>query len=108
MKRLLGHTSYSARNPNRARALIGSFALMNPSQFHRPDGKGYAFVADMLLEFDAFNPQLAGASRPVFRTWRMMSADRRTQALSHLQRLSKRGGLSSDLSDIIERTIGAG
>ena len=33
-------------NPNRVRALIGSFAQVNHTQFNRIDGAGYDFVAD--------------------------------------------------------------
>jgi aminopeptidase N len=105
VKGLMSHTAYSAQNPNRARALIGSFALMNPSQFHRADGAGYAFLADMLLAFDAFNPQLAGRISTAFRTWRMMEPGRRGKAEAALKRIMAAPKLSSDLRDIVERTL---
>jgi aminopeptidase N len=106
VKDLMGHQAYSAQNPNRARALIGSFALMNPSQFHRPDGEGYRFLADMLLAFDAFNPQLAGRVATAFRTWRSMEPGRRQHAKEALLRIQAVKALSSDLKDIIDRTLG--
>ena len=43
---LTGHPAFSMANPNRVRSLIGSFAQGNPTQFNRPDGAGYEFVAD--------------------------------------------------------------
>jgi aminopeptidase N len=105
VKALMSHAAYSAQNPNRARALIGSFALMNPSQFHRADGAGYDFLATMLLAFDAFNPQLAGRVATAFRTWRMMESGRRAKAESALRRIAGSPKLSSDLKDIVERTL---
>ncbi|MFI5026889.1 MAG: aminopeptidase N, partial [Solirubrobacterales bacterium] len=59
VKRLTRHPLFSIKNPNKVRALIGTFAMANPINFNRPDGKGYAFVADRVLELDAFIPQMA-------------------------------------------------
>ncbi len=36
--RLQEHPAFTMTNPNRVRALIGSFAFGNPTQFARPDG----------------------------------------------------------------------
>jgi aminopeptidase N len=106
VKALMSHDAYSAQNPNRARALIGSYAMANPSQFHRADGAGYDFLATMLLAFDAFNPQLAGRVAIAFRTWRMMEAGRRAKAEAALRRVAATDTLSTDLRDIVERTLG--
>src|SRR5262249_43206450 len=38
------HAAFSSANPNRIRALIGSFAQANQTQFNRGDGAGYNFV----------------------------------------------------------------
>ncbi len=35
------HPAFSIANPNRVRALIGSFAMLNQIQFNRADGAGY-------------------------------------------------------------------
>src|SRR3954451_9668707 len=48
VKELMQDRAFSTQNPNRIRALIGSFVLANPTQFHRADGAGYAFLADMV------------------------------------------------------------
>ncbi len=54
---LLGNQS------NRVRALIGGFAHGNQTQFNRPDGAGYDFVADTVLALDPKNPQVAARTR---------------------------------------------
>ena len=57
--KLTRHPLFSIKNPNKVRALIGTFAMANPVSFNRPDGRGYEFLADRVLEIDAFNPQVA-------------------------------------------------
>src|SRR6185312_4067815 len=74
VKALMQHPSFSMGNPNRVRALIGSFAAANPSQFNRADGKGYDFVADLAVELDGKNPQVAARMLSAFKSWRALEA----------------------------------
>ena len=46
---LLVHPDFSLKNPNKSRALIGSFAG-NMRHFHDADGSGYRWLADRILE----------------------------------------------------------
>jgi aminopeptidase N len=61
VRTLTQHPAYSARNPNRVRALIGSFCHGNLAEFHALDGSGYRFWADQVLEAAAFLKADAGA-----------------------------------------------
>src|SRR5690606_4250689 len=45
---LTAHPAFDARNPNRLRALVATFASMNPARFHDPSGAGYRFLADQI------------------------------------------------------------
>ncbi|MFE8033999.1 aminopeptidase N, partial [Thiohalocapsa marina] len=56
---LLEHPDYSARNPNRVRALVSTFSNVNQVRFHAADGAGYRFLVDRVLELDPVNPLLA-------------------------------------------------
>ncbi len=62
VKQAMSHPTFSIRNPNRLRALIGSFAMSNQVQFHAVDGSGYRFLTDLLIELNEVNPQVASAS----------------------------------------------
>ena len=64
-------------NPNRVRSLIGSFAQGNPTQFNRPDGAGYEFMADRILALDPNNPQVASRMTTAFKSWRVLESGRR-------------------------------
>ena len=103
---LMNHSGFSLSNPNRTRSLIGSFAMSNPSQFHRADGAGYNFLADIVLELDRSNPQVAARLLSSFRTWRSMESTRREHALAALKRIAAVEGLSPDVSDIAVRSLG--
>ena len=106
MQALTAHPAFSFANPNRVRALIGAFAG-NPTQFNRPDGQGYAFIADNVLALDAKNPQIAARLATAFRTWRTLEAGRRALAEAALKRIKAAPSLSRDLADIVERALAA-
>jgi len=56
---LLSHPQFSLKNPNRARSLIGAFAMNNPKYFHCPTGRGYQFLAEQIAKLNEINPQVA-------------------------------------------------
>jgi aminopeptidase N len=102
---LTAHPSFSMANPNRVRALIGSFAQANHTQFNRLDGAGYNFIADVVLELDPKNPQVAARLMGAFRSWRALEKGRRAQAEAALRRVSGAASLSRDVHDIAARTL---
>ncbi|KAA2236127.1 aminopeptidase N [Salinarimonas soli] len=104
--RLMNDPAFSITNPNRVRSLVGSFALNNATQFHRADGRGYAFLADMVVALDGTNPQVAARLLTAFGTWRTMSAERRQGAEAALRRVASKPDLSPDVSDIVHRSLG--
>ena len=105
VKALMQHPSFSMGNPNRVRALIGSFAAVNPSQFNRADGKGYDFVADIAIELDGKNPQVAARMFSAFKSWRAIEPERRKAAESALKRAANAPKLSADSRDIVSRSL---
>jgi aminopeptidase N len=105
VKRLMGHPAFSMGNPNRVRALIGSFAMLNQVQFNRADGAGYEFLAEIVLRLDEANPQLAARLLTSFGAWRMMNQDRRSKARQTLLAIAGKPNLSRDVADIVNRSI---
>src|SRR5579863_1114261 len=107
VRALTGHPAFSMANPNRVRALIGSFAQVNHTQFNRADGAGYDFVADTLLTLDPKNPQVAARLMGAFRSWRVLEPQRRERAEATLRRVAAAPSLSRDVGDIVARTLAA-
>ena len=105
VQELTSHAAFSMANPNRVRALIGAFAQGNHTQFNRADGAGYDFIADTMLALDPKNPQVAARIMGAFRSWRALEPRRRAQAEATLRRVAAVPTLSSDLHDIVARTL---
>jgi aminopeptidase N len=106
VKRLMATPGFAVSNPNRLRALVGSFATANQTQFNRLDGLGYAFLADVVLDVDGRNPQVAARLLSAFKSWRAMEPTRRDKARAALARVAGAEKLSVDVRDIAERSLG--
>ena len=103
---LLSHPKFSLKNPNRIRALLGSFALGNPTGFNRADGAGYRLLADQALEIDRFNPHVAARMLGAFESWRILEPGRQARAKAVLEDLAAKS-LSTDSYEIVTKTLGA-
>ncbi len=105
LRSLMEHPHFSLANPNRVRALIGTFSMANQTAFHSADGEGYRLVAETVAALDSHNPQVAARLATAFRSWRSLEKGRREHARKLLAEMSKRTELSRDLADILERTL---
>ena len=73
-------------NPNRLRSLVGAFAA-NQRAFHDASGRGYRFLADMILAVDKLNPQTAAKLVPPLGRWRRFGEDRAALMRAELERI---------------------
>lgn len=105
VKALTAHSAFAITNPNRVRALIGTFAQTNPTQFNRADGAGYEFAADYVLKLNDTNPQVAARLMTAFKSWRALENIRRGHAEKAIRRVAAAGNLSADVKDIAERAL---
>jgi aminopeptidase N len=104
VRRLAEHPDFTLANPNRARALIGSFA-MNQWAFHQRGGAGYGFVADMIIAIDKLNPQVAARLVPPLGRWRRFAEDRAALMRGELERVLKAPGLSKDVYEQASKSL---
>jgi aminopeptidase N len=101
---LMRHHAFSLANPNRTRALIGGFTA-NQTQFNRADGAGYQLLADIVLQLDGSNPQIAARLLTALRSWRSLEPGRRDKAEAALARIAAQNRLSADVRDIVTRSL---
>jgi aminopeptidase N len=106
VKALMGHSEFTLSRPNRVRALIGSFAGMNPVGFNAADGAGYELLASGVLKLDSKNPQLAARLAGNFKSYKVLEEGRRAHAEAALKRIAAASGLSRDTYEIVTRTLG--
>ena len=103
---LRNHPDFTLENPNRARSLVGVFA-MNLARFHDDQGRGYRFLGDVVAELQTRNPQVAARLVSALNGWRRFEPGRRGRMKGELERLSKQPDLSKDVFEVIQRALQA-
>jgi aminopeptidase N len=101
---LARHPDFTLSNPNRLRALAGNFGA-NHWAFHSADGRGYAFLADMILAADKLNPQVAARLITPFGRWRRFEAKRAEMMRQALERIAASPGLSKDVFEQASKSL---
>ncbi|MFZ5520129.1 MAG: aminopeptidase N [Pseudomonadota bacterium] len=106
-KALMQHPDFTLRTPNRARSLLMSLCMLNPSAFHRTDAAGYVFWADRVIEIDPINPQLAARLARALDRWTQLAEPYRSAAREAIARVAGRPELSDDVREIVTRALQA-
>jgi aminopeptidase N len=101
---LLASEWWKPANPNRVRAVLGSFQRGNPRAFHRADGAGFRLVAEQIVVLDELNPQVAARLLGGFEGWRKLAGPLRTQARAVLADMAPRLA-SPDCRDLVQRLL---
>lgn len=99
------HEAFSISNPNKVRALFGAFASGNATGFHRTDGAGYQFVADVIIELDSMNPQTAARLMSPFNQWRKYRPDLADKMKQQIERIYASPNLSADVSELASKAL---
>ena len=105
IRALTRHPDFTTANPNRLRALIGSFAQANPTGFHDASGDGYALLAETIAAIDPANPQLAARLLAAFGAWRRYPPGRRALIAAALEGLAGRPDLSANSREMIAKLL---
>jgi len=105
VRALMQHPAFTLKNPNRARSLIFAFCNNNPSQFHAPDGSGYAFWAEQVIALDALNPQVASRLARSMDRWRRYAPALQVHMKAALQQVAGVGKLSNDVREIVSKAL---
>ncbi|MEA3058975.1 MAG: aminopeptidase [Sphingomonadales bacterium] len=98
------HPDFSMTNPNRLRSLAGTFGG-NHWAFHGADGRGYDFLAGMIIAADKLNPQIAARLVPAFGRWRRFEAKRGELMRQALERIVAAPGLSKDVFEQASKSL---
>jgi len=101
---LVKHPDFAMTNPNRLRSVAGTFGA-NHWAFHSVDGRGYAFLADMIIAADKLNPQIAARLVPPLGRWRRFEPKRKAMMREALQRIAETPGLSKDVYEQVTKSL---
>ena len=97
------HPDFTLANPNRLRSLVAAFAA-NQRALHHASGRGYRFLADMILAVDKLNPQTAARLVPPLGRWRRFDEARAALMRAELDRIVA-GGVSKDVYEQASKSL---
>jgi aminopeptidase N len=105
VRELTRHPAFTRANPNRLRALVGTFSQANQLHFHEASGAGYAFLADEVLTLDPDNPQVAARMVQALGNWRRFDPARQALMKAQLQRIHDAKGLSTNTFEMVSKSL---
>ncbi|CUI05304.1 aminopeptidase N [Massilia antarctica] len=105
VRALMRHAAFNIKNPNRARSLVFTFCVGNPSQFHAPDGSGYSFWAEQVIALDALNPQVASRLARSMDRWRRYAPALQAHMKKALQKVADVKKLSNDVREVVSKAL---
>lgn len=105
VKKLMQHPAFSMSNPNKIRAVIGSFCASNAVSFHAKNGEGYKFLTDQVLTLDKTNPQIAARLLQIMIRWQRYDKSRQALMKQQFERILDTSPLSKDVFEIASRAI---
>ena len=106
VRELMRHAAFDIRNPNKVYALVRAFCGANPRHFHAADGEGYRLAADVIIELQAMNPQVASRIARCFDSWRKFDAGRQAHARAALERIRACADLAKDVAEVVGNALG--
>lgn len=105
LRSLVSHAQFSVKNPNRLRSVASTLSYSNPRLFHKKDGSGYRFLADLIAEVDAINPQTAARLIAPLTSYAHLEPVRQGLLLSILTELRTRPATSDDLGELLDKAL---
>lgn len=95
---------FDITNPNKVRALLGSFGG-NKAFFHNKDGKNYEYFKDKILEIDKLNSKIASGLAQVFREYSRLTPEIKSAMKPNLELILNKKNISSSLYEVINAII---
>ena len=102
---LLDHPLFSMKNPNKVRSVLGTYCQHNLINFHQPEGGGYEFLADKVLELNEINPQIGARLVTPLARWRKYASPHNLLMLDALKRIDAHSGLAKDIREIVSKSL---
>lgn len=102
---LMEHPGFSIKNPNKVRALVGTFCAGNHAAFHSEKGEGYRFLSAQILVLNTLNPQIAARLLSPMINWKRYEPALGALMEKELQMILKQKDLSKDVYEIVSNAL---
>lgn len=106
VKELVLHKAFDIKNPNKVRAVIGTFCNQNPVGFHNESGEGYEFLGNHVLTLDSLNPQIASRLLTPLTRWKKHNLVRQKLMQEQLQRIME-SEPSNEVYEVVSKSLKA-
>lgn len=104
VKALTKNPAFNITNPNNVYSLLRSFGS-NFVRFHDPKANTYEFYADMILEIDAKNPQVAARLCAAFNFVKKLEPVMKEKALTQIKRMVAVETLSKNSRELLQSAL---
>lgn len=105
VKTLMLHPAFDDKNPNKLRALVGTFTQGNRVQFHAKNGEGYQFLTDEVCRLNRINPQVASRLLEPLIQWRKYDVVRQEKMKTCLKQVAELPELSRDIYELVDKSL---
>jgi aminopeptidase N len=105
VRELTRHPAFERKNPNRVRALVGTFAQANQLRFHDASGAGYRLLADEVIALDPLNPTTAARLVQSLGSWRRHGPARQAPMRRELERVLAAPSLSKNTYEMVSKSL---
>ncbi len=105
VRELTRHPAFERKNPNRVRALVGTFAQANQLRFHDARGAGYRLLADEVIALDPLNPTTAARLVQPLGSWRRHKSARQALMRRELERVLATPDLSENTYEMASKSL---
>ena len=105
IRALMALPDFDITNPNKVRSVVGAFCNQNLLKFHDKNGSGYQFLADIILQLDQLNPQIAARLMTPLTRWKKYDQSRQLKLKEQLQRIRQTAKLSKDVREVVEKSL---
>lgn len=105
VKKLVTHPAFDIKNPNKVYSLVGAFCNQNLVHFHAKNGEGYEFLAGIVLQLNAINPQIAARMVTPLTNWKRYDSGRQKLMKQQLEIILKEKKLSKDVYELVSKSL---
>jgi aminopeptidase N len=105
VRELTRHPAFDRKNPNRVRALVGTFSQANQLRFHDAGGAGYVLLAEEVIALDPINPTTAARLVQPLGSWRRHDPARQTLMRHELERVLATPDLSKNTYEMVSKSL---
>lgn len=105
IKSLMQCPVFSIKNPNNVYALVNAFMTANEPEFHRPDGAGYDFWVETVLQLDAVNGHVAARLARALDNWRRYTPELARLMHAALTKVAAAENLSAGVREVVHKAL---